>query len=147
MKPIHVVWDDALCCFHKVSGSKSEHLRKQINKLFNEEFELKITIETNLKIVNFLDVTFDLNNDSYQPFSKPNSQPIYVKTKSNHLPNIIKYIPNMISNRISKLSSNKENFDRATVYYNKALKTSETRKNSYRIPPKKITKTYGSTPV
>ena len=92
--------DDGLCCFHKISGPISERLKNDLTKLFKDEFELKITIETNLKVVNFLDVTFDLNKETYQPFSKPNSQPVYVNTKSNHPPNIIKYIPSMISNLI-----------------------------------------------
>jgi len=47
--------DEGLCCFHEVSGPESERLRKDITKFFKDEFELKITIETNLKTVNFLD--------------------------------------------------------------------------------------------
>ena len=108
--------DDGLCCFHKISGPKADRLRKDITKLFKDVFELRITIDTNLKVVNFLDVTFDLNRETFQPFSKPNSHPIYVNTKSNHPPNIIKYIPSMISNRISKISSSKDIFDRAAPY-------------------------------
>ena len=59
--------DDRPGCFHEISGPEADCLRKDIIKLFKDEFELKITIETNLKIVNFLDVTFDLNKESYQP--------------------------------------------------------------------------------
>ena len=116
--------DDGLCCFRNISGPESDRLRKEFTKYFKDEFQLKITIETNLKSVNFLDITFDLNRKCYQPYSKPNNQPIYVNTRSNHPPNIIKYIPSMISNRISKISSNKEIFDQSAPYYNQALKSS-----------------------
>ena len=77
-----------------------------------------------MKIVNFLDVTFDLQKEIYQPFSKPNNQPLYINAKSNHPPNVIKYIPSMISDRISRISSNKEVFDRAAPYYDQALQAS-----------------------
>ena len=56
--------DDGLSCFHEISGSEADRLRKDITKFFKDEFELKITIKTNLKIVNFLDVTFDLSRQS-----------------------------------------------------------------------------------
>ena len=45
----------------------------------------------------------------------------YVNTHSNHPPNIIKRIPDMISDRISNISSNKEVFDRSSKFYNDAL--------------------------
>ena len=39
---------------------------------------LKITIEANKKVVNFLDVTFNLTNGCYEPFMKPNNKLSYV---------------------------------------------------------------------
>ena len=66
---------------------------------------------------------------------KPNSSPVYINTQSNHPPNIIKRIPSMISERISKISSNKEVFDRAAPFYNNALYTSGYKSNiSYQEP-------------
>ena len=49
---------------------------------------------------------------------------MYINTKSNHPPNIIKYIPSMISDRISKISSNEKIFNRAAPQYNAALESS-----------------------
>ena len=116
--------DDGLCCFKNISGPQSEKIRKDLIKLFREEFNLKITIDTNLKVVNFLDVTLDLSNDIYKPFNKPNSKPIYIHVQSNHPTNIIKQIPSMISDRINTISSNKDAFDRAAPLYNEALSSS-----------------------
>lgn len=116
--------DDGLCCLQNISGPTSEAIKKDIIKLFKEKFGLKITIQTNLKTVDFLDVTFNLRNGTYQPYSKPNSLPVYINVQSNHPPNIISRIPNMISDRINSISSDKHIFDRAAQFYNDALSAS-----------------------
>ena len=46
-------------------------IKKKLCKIF-EEHELSITIEANKKVVNFLDVTLDLNTGLYKPYMKPN---------------------------------------------------------------------------
>ena len=48
------------------------------------------TCETNLKAVNFLDVTLNLTTGKYQPYNKPDNDPLYINILSNHPPNIIK---------------------------------------------------------
>ena len=116
--------DDGLFYFKDISGPQSDKIRKDFIKLFREEFDLKITIETNLKIVNFLDITLNLSDGTYTPFNKPNSKPVYIHSQSNHPPNIIKRIPSMISERISNISSNKEIFKRAAPLCNDALQSS-----------------------
>lgn len=81
-------------------------------------------IEANKKVVNFLDVTFNLTNGSYMPYNKPNNMPIYIHAKSNHPPHISKNIPEAINRRLSEISSNKESFDRAAPLYQGALEKS-----------------------
>ena len=68
--------DDGLCCFKNTSGPESERIKKNIIKMFKEKFDLRITILPNLKTVNFLDFTLNLNTGTYQPYNKPNNQPI-----------------------------------------------------------------------
>ena len=70
--------DDGLACLDKISGPVSDKIRKDIIRTFRENFSLKIIITTNLKIVNFLDVTFDLCTGRYQPYKKPNDTPTYI---------------------------------------------------------------------
>ena len=60
-----------------------ESTKKKICKVFSDN-GLKITIEANKKIVDFLDVELNLNNNSYRPFLKPNSALLYVNSSSNH---------------------------------------------------------------
>ena len=87
-------------------------------RTFRENVGLKTTITTNLKTVNFLDVTFNLCTGKYQPYKKPNDTPTYINVNSNHPPNIIKALSNNISKRISNISSNKATFNNAALSYN-----------------------------
>ena len=63
--------------------------------------ELKITIKANKKVVNFLDVTFDLNTGKFKPNSKPTNTPLYVHNKWNHPPSRRKNIPESVNRRVS----------------------------------------------
>ena len=58
---------------------------------------LKITAN---QIVNFLDITLDLENAKFAPYRKPNNQPLYVDSRSNHPPSILKQIPISINNSL-----------------------------------------------
>ena len=97
-----------------------EMMKKKVCKIF-EENGLKVTIEANAKQVNFLDVTLDLTNGIYKPYMKENNVPIYVHTKSNHPPNVIKNIPLGINRRLNSISANKEVFESAAPDYQEAL--------------------------
>ena len=90
-------------------------------RTFRENFGLKITITTNLKTVNFLDVTFNLCTRKYQPYKKPNDTPAYININSNHPPDIIKTLTNNISNQISNISYDKATFNNAPPFYNDVL--------------------------
>jgi len=58
-----------------------EQNKKQICNFFRK-FNLSITIEANKKVVNFLDVTFNLTNQSYKPYTKPGNAILYVQNKT-----------------------------------------------------------------
>ena len=63
--------DDGLACFDNVSGPQADRIRKDFTYIFRKEFQLSIVCGTNLKIVNFLDVTLDLTTGKYRPYIKP----------------------------------------------------------------------------
>ena len=107
-----------------------EILKKKICQVFAKN-GLRVTIEANLKVVNFLDVTFDLNNEVYKPYMKDNYSPVYVNKQSNHPPLILKNIPPGVNRRLSKISANKDIFDKASPPYQEAL-----RKSGYKDTPK-----------
>ena len=112
--------DDGLAVIRSKSGRRLDQLRKELIKVFKEEGP-SITIETNLQITDFLDVTFDLQAGKYYPYRKPGNSPLYINKQSNHPPAVIKEIPNMINQRLSSLSSSEELFNRAKPMYEKAL--------------------------
>ena len=72
-----------------------------------------VKISSNLKIANFLDITFDLNNNSYKTFNKNNDIPAYINVNSWC---IIKQISTAVNLRINWLSSSK-----TICVYNKGL--------------------------
>ena len=63
--------NNGLAIFKNISGPKSEKFKKDIQKLFKEN-ELDIVIQCNLKTVNYLDVTVNLENSAYRPYQKDN---------------------------------------------------------------------------
>ena len=102
---------------------KLKRSKKNLCKIFREN-GLKITIETNKSIVNFLDVTLDLQSGKHYPFTKEGNVPLYVHKKSNHPPSILKNIPDSINKRLSEISSDRECFDNAKTVYQEALNKS-----------------------
>ena len=80
-------------------------MKKEICQIFKKKL-LKITIQTNMKTMDFLDVTLDLNSRSYTPFNKPKNTPLYINVLSNHPPGVKKNIAQGIQKIISKNSSN-----------------------------------------
>ena len=111
--------DDGLAITN-ASPRDTENTKKEICRIFNNN-GLRITIEANKQIINFLDVTFNLNQNTYQPFTKPNTELQYVHRESNHPPITTKNIPAGINRRLSSLSSDKASFDQAVPPYQKAL--------------------------
>ena len=102
---------------------ETEQIKKRICTIFKNN-NLKITIEANKKIVNYLDVTLNLSNNTYSPYKKPNDIPVYVSTLSNHPPSVLRAIPNGINTRLSNLSANEEIFKKSIPEYQDALKRS-----------------------
>ena len=82
---------------------------------------MKTTIQYNLKIVDYLDVTFNLTDSSYRPFNKTNNEINYIHKQSNHPPSIIKQLPLSVERRLSKLSSNEKIFNDPVPIYQEAL--------------------------
>ena len=82
-----------------------EKIKKRLQKVFKNN-GLDVIIECNMKIVNYLGVTFNLNDGTYKPYQKPDNIIQYIHVEFNHPPNIIKEIPKTIEERLSQLSSN-----------------------------------------
>ena len=68
-----------------------------------------------------MDVTLDLRNGSYKPYTKPNDETKYIHINSNHPPIIIKQLPISIEKRLSNISCDKKTFNEAAKHYQSAL--------------------------
>ena len=58
---------------------------KEVIKIF-KTIGFKTEIKTNLKVVDFLDITSNLSNGTYKPYWTPSDKLLYVDTSSNYLP-------------------------------------------------------------
>ena len=74
--------DDGLGVSH-LTPRQTELVKQDIIDIFKKE-KLSIEIVVNHNVVNFLDVTFDLNSGIYKPYSKPNNFTQYINKNSNH---------------------------------------------------------------
>ena len=121
-KQIGLYRDDGLAALSNTPRN-IENKKKELCKIFNDQ-NLKVTIEANKKVVNYLDITLDLNSNIFKPYKKPNDTPVYVNIKSNHPPSILKTIPRGINKRLSNLSCNETVFNNTTAEYQEALNQS-----------------------
>ena len=88
--------DDGLIFLRNVNGQKMDPVRKNVIKI-SKEVGFKIEVQTQLKIVNFLDVTFNLVNGTYRPYKEAKESLLYINTSFNHPPQVIKQLTTSIS--------------------------------------------------
>ena len=107
---------DGLAIIGKANGPKLDNIRKKLHNTLQRE-GLKITVEIQNDPVNYLDVVLSLKDKSYKPYKNPNYTSLYVNAQSNHPPSIIKNIPDMISKRLSSISSTEQQFNESKQFY------------------------------
>ena len=115
--------DDSLIYIPNSNGPNSSSLLKKIIRAFTF-LGFKIEVSSNNKIVNFLDVTLDLSNNTYKQFIKTDQYPSYINVNSNHSKTIIKQVPKVVNLRIRNLSVNEKIFQESRKIYMDALKNS-----------------------
>ena len=87
-----------------------DKIRKIIIKMF-KDVGFQLEIKTNLKQVEFLDVTFNLITGLYTPYKKPNDNLLYTNTSSDHQPQVIKQLTNSINKRLCENPANEQVFN------------------------------------
>ena len=82
--------DDRLGVVKNKSGLEREKIKKNIQKIFKEN-KVDIVIKCNMKLVNYLDVTLDLNNSNYKPYTNQIMKYyISIKIQTTHSASLIK---------------------------------------------------------
>ena len=93
--------DNWLFILRKINKQQTYRVLKKIISIF-KNIDFKIEIVTNLTEAEFLDVTFNLENNTYCPYKKPNDKLIYIDVSSNDPPQIKKQLTKIISDRLSR---------------------------------------------
>ena len=65
--------DDGLALLRYLNGKETDKVRKNIIRVF-KDIGFSLEIKTNLKEVDFLDVSLNLRNGTYRPYKKPNDR-------------------------------------------------------------------------
>ena len=81
--------DDGLIIIDNWTPRKGDIIRKKLHGLFNK-FGFRLVIQANLKITDYLDVTFNLYDETVSPFRKDNQYPYYINVGSNHPKKVFK---------------------------------------------------------
>ena len=115
--------DDGLAIFKNINTRSGDNVRKKFSEILGN-LGLKITVQSNLKVVDYLDVTLILTAGKYYPYGKPDNNPLYINANSNHPPSVIWQIPASTSTRISGLSCDSDEFNKTSQVYNDTLKSS-----------------------
>ena len=113
--------DNGLFILRKINKQQIERVWKKIISIF-KNIDFKIEIVTNLTEVDFLDVILNWENNTYRLHKKPNDKLIYIDVSSNHPSQIEKQLTKIISNRLSRNSSNADVFNNTKLEYEEALK-------------------------
>jgi len=126
--------DDGLAVFKNRSGPQNERIKKVLQKVFKDK-GLDIVIQCNMKIVDYLDVTLNLNDAKTKPFRKPDNETNYIHVESDHPPSIIRQLPISVEKRLSSLSSSEEIFNQSKRYYQDSLaRSGHTHELTYNPP-------------
>ena len=121
--------DDGLILLKNHRARLADKARNDLEKVF-KQFGLKITTVSNQQIVNFLDITLNLFDCSYQTYSKPNDKPQLFQPSTDH------YNATPASKRQTNLvlSSNQTSFETASPLYEDALTKSHFNTKLFYLP-------------
>ena len=108
-----------------VNGQHIDRIHKNVIKTF-KDISFAIDVETNLKVVDFLATTFNLNNGTYRPYKKPNDLLLYINKSSNHPPEIINQLPKIVNEHLSRNSTKEEVLTHLNIDTKKPLETVDT---------------------
>ena len=111
--------DEGLAVLRNMNARGTDEMRKIIIKMF-KEVGFQPEIKSNLKKVEFLDVTFNLITSLYTPYKKPNDNLLYINTSSDHPPQV-KQLTNSINKRLCENSANEQVFNTAKPVYENVL--------------------------
>ena len=112
---IDLYHNDGLSVFKNKSGTQLKIIEKSLQKTF-KNFGSEIVPESNLKIVNYLDVTLNLNDIFFKPYYELYDIIQYINKEFTYTPNHIKHLPAFTDKRLSNNFSHKKIFKESAIY-------------------------------
>ena len=112
--------DDGLLVIPSSNGPETNRVHKKLTKVF-KFLGFRFDVTSNIKVVNYLDVTFNLRDEAHRPHSKDGGDPVYVNTSFNQPRSIIEQIPRSANSSTNLISSSKRIFNICKTPYNRAL--------------------------
>ena len=106
----------------KIGCPEIERRKKKRFQIFKKH-KLSITVQENMNTVQYLDVEFDLRKNQYQPYRKPNNEPLYKYEIESPL-TVLEQIPKDIGKRLSEISSCEKVVNETPSSYEEALASS-----------------------
>ena len=91
-------------------GRETGKIKKNIRQFF-KEYKLYIVTQCKMKIVDYFDVSLNLNNSNYKPYHKSDIEILYIHKDSSHQHSILKHIPTLMEKTISTFWSNENIFN------------------------------------
>ena len=88
-----------------LSCPETARVKKNFIKMF-KCCRLKAITKANFYILNFLDITLGLRNNTCETYKKSVSYPVNIDKSYNHPKQILRELPKSISKRLSNLLSN-----------------------------------------
>ena len=107
--------DDGFVVLRNMNARGIDKIRKIIIKMF-KDVGFQLEIKSNLKQIEFLNVTFNLMIGLCIPYKKPNNNLLYINASSDHPPQAIKQLTNSINNRLCENSANEQVFNTVKPY-------------------------------
>ena len=112
--------DDCLA-ISSLTKRQNQLVLNELHRIYNRN-GLKIPgAEANRKVVDFLNVTLDLNSGSFKTFGKEGDTLAYVNKDSNHPPSITRNLPKGINRLLSDTNSSEALFEASAPPYQAAL--------------------------
>ena len=118
---IIALYRDDLIAIVPNNGFRINRIKSTIQKLVAAE-ELEMTDWTEGRRMDYLDVEFDMTEESFRPFTKPMDGSRYVSPMSDHPKMSIRRIPAVVEKRISMLCSSREVHDNAKGAFQNKLR-------------------------
>ena len=108
--------DDVFSVLKNKNGTQLKRIKKSLQKTVKDS-GLEIVAESNLRILNYLDVTLNLDDSYFKLYHKTDDITQYFKKESKCSPHLMKHLSASIEKQLSNNCSSESTFKESAIYY------------------------------